>query len=545
MENVGSGGVSAPFTACDDAECIIVIGARPSENHPVAASYLKAAAKRGAKLVVMDPRYQVQLGRYAWKNLQFKPGTDVALLNAMLHTIFAEGLEDRQYIQARADGVDALREKVKQFPPEQMAEVCGIDAETIREVARTYASASASIIFWGMGVSQHVHGTDNSRSLINLALATGHIGRKGTGLHPLRGQNNVQGASDAGLIPMVFPDYQPVTNGDFKKKFEDFWGTELDGQKGLTVVEIVNAIHDGAIRGMYIMGENPAMSDPDQSHARAALAGLEHLVVQEIFLTETARYADVILPASAQQEKRGTYTNTNRQVQMGRPAISLPGQARQDWWITHEIARRMGHDFGFTEVRQIYDEMSQVMPSLNNITWDRVEREDSVTYPCDAPDRPGNEIVFGEGFPTATGRGTMRPVDLTPPDEVPDETYPMVLTTGRQLEHWHTGAMTRRAQVLDSLEPEAVVSMHPREIGKRGWRAGQHVRVTTRRGSIVLRLRADREVPSGVIFIPFAYAEAAANVLTNPQLDPYGKIPEFKFCAARIESAEESQVAAE
>jgi formate dehydrogenase major subunit len=543
MENLGSGGVSAPFNAANDAECIIVIGARPSENHPVAASYLKQAAKDGAKLIVMDPRYQVQLGRYAWRNVQFKPGQDVALLNAMLHTIFAEGLEDTQYIQAHAAGVAALREKVKDFPPEEMAEVCGVDAQTIKDCARAYATSSASIIFWGMGVSQHVHGTDNSRSLINLALATGQIGRKGTGLHPLRGQNNVQGASDAGLIPMVFPDYKPVTNADFKQQFEDYWGTELDGQKGLTVVEIVNAAHEGTIKGMYVQGENPAMSDPDQTHARAALAKLEHLVVQEIFLTETAFHADVVLPASAQQEKDGTYTNTNRQVQLGRAAISLPGEARQDWWITHEIARRMGSDFGFTEVREIFEEMAGIMPSLANITWDRLEREGSVTYPCPAPDHPGEPIVFAEGFPTASGRGGMKPVDLTPPAELPDADYPLVLTTGRQLEHWHTGAMTRRARVLDDLEPEAVVSMHPREIGQRGWRAGQRVRVITRRGSIALRLRADREVPSGMIFIPFAYAEAAANVLTNPQLDPDGKIPEFKFCAARIEAEDEKQAA--
>jgi formate dehydrogenase major subunit len=342
---------------------------------------------------------------------------------------------------------------------------------------------------------------------------------------------------------MVFPDYKPVTNADFKAKFEAYWGTELDGQKGLTVVEIVNAAHDGTIKGMYVQGENPAMSDPDQTHARQALAKLEHLVVQEIFLTETAFHADVVLPASAQQEKTGTYTNTNRQVQLGRPAISTPGQARQDWWITHEIARRMGHDFGFSEVREIYAEMAGIMPSLANITWDRLEREGSVTYPCPAPDHPGEGIVFSEGFPTPSGRGGMKPVDLTPPAELPDADYPLVLTTGRQLEHWHTGAMTRRSRVLDDLEPEAIVSMHPREIGKRGWRAGQRVRVTTRRGSIALQLRADREVPSGMIFIPFAYAEAAANVLTNPQLDPDGKIPEFKFCAARIEAEDEMEAA--
>jgi len=546
IENIGTGGVTAPFNAVADSECIIIIGARPNENHPVASSFFKQAAKRGAKIIVMDPRYNVPLGRYAYRYLQFKPGMDVALLNAMLHVIFAEKLYDQQYIQAHAEGFDELRDKVKDFPPEKMAEICGIEAETIRDAARTYARAQASIIFWGMGISQHVHGTDNARSLINLALATGQVGRPGTGLHPLRGQNNVQGASDAGLIPMVFPNYQPVTNAEFKAKFETAWGAKLDGQAGKTVVEIINAIHDGEIRGMYIMGENPAMSDPDQKHAREALAKLDHLVVQEIFLTETAYHADVILPASTQQEKRGTYTNTNRQVQMGRPALPPPGQARQDWELIVELARRLGLDWRYRDVGEVYTEMASVMPSLKNITWARLEREDSVTYPCDAPDKPGNEILYGEGFPTADGRGRMRAVELVPPDETPDETYPMVLTTGRQLEHWHTGAMTRRSNVLDSLEPEAVASMNPRELKLRGWQPGDYVRVATRRGEITLRLRADREVSQGMIFIPFAYAEAAANVLTNPQLDPYGKIPEFKYCAARVEQVVPAQpIAAE
>ncbi|WP_455374292.1 molybdopterin-dependent oxidoreductase, partial [Limibacillus halophilus] len=320
MEGIGSGAVTAPFTAAGDAECIIVIGARPGQNHPVAATYLKQAAKRGAKLYVLDPRKQA-LSRYATRMLQFKPGTDVALLNAMLHVIVTEELYDKQYVQAHTEGFEALAERVKGFPPEEMEEVCGIPAEVIREVARTYATSRASIIFWGMGVSQHTHGTDNARCLISLALSTGQVGRPGTGLHPLRGQNNVQGASDAGLIPMVYPDYKAVGDAEIKKFYEDFWGRELDPNKGLTVVEIVDAILADEIKAMYILGENPAMSDPDQKHAREALAKLEHLVVQDIFLTETAWHADVILPASAHAEKWGTFTNTNRQVQLARPAV--------------------------------------------------------------------------------------------------------------------------------------------------------------------------------------------------------------------------------
>ncbi len=534
MEGIGSGAVTAPFTSAKDADCIIVIGARPAQNHPVAATFLKNAARQGATLIVIDPRRQA-LSRYATHMLQFKPGQDVALLNAMLYTIVEEELYDRQYVQAQTEGFEALKESIKDFPPETMAEVCGIDAATIREVARIYATSRASIVFWGMGISQSVHGTDNARCLIALALITGQVGRPGTGLHPLRGQNNVQGASDAGLIPLVYPDYRSVEDAAVRAEYEEFWGRQLDPKRGLTVVEIVNAIHEGQIKAMYIMGENPAMSDPDQDHARAALAKLEHLVVQDIFLTETAWHADVVLPASAHAEKTGTFTNTNREVQLGRQVIDPPGDARQDWWLTQEIAKRIGLDWTYTHPKDVFAEMAEIMPSLANITWQRLEREDSVTYPCDAPDQPGNEIMFGDGFPTQSGRGKIVPTGLVPPDELPDETYPMVLTTGRLLEHWHTGAMTRRASQLDALEPEAVVFLSPNDLGSFGIDPGTFVKVETRRGAIVLKVRQDRDVPDGMVFIPFCFAEAAANLLTNPQLDPIGKIPEFKFCAARVE----------
>jgi formate dehydrogenase major subunit len=534
LENIGSGAVTAPFTAAKDADVIIVIGSNPTENHPVAATYFKQEAKRGKTLIVMDPRGQA-LARHATHMLQFKPGSDVALLNALMHVIVEEELFDRQYIQAHTEGFENLRRHLAAFAPEEMAAICGIDADTLRTVARKYASAQRAIIFWGMGISQHVHGTDNARCLISLALMTGHVGRPGTGLHPLRGQNNVQGASDAGLIPMMYPDYGRVAREDVRQRFEQLWGTSLDPEPGLTVVEIVHAILDGQIRGMYIMGENPAMSDPDAKHAREALAKLEHLVVQDLFLTETAMYADVVLPASAWPEKDGTVTNTNRQVQMGRKALPLPGGAREDWWIVQEIARRIGLDWNYQHPREVYDEMARAMPSLANITWPRLERESSVTYPCDGPEARGHEIVFGDRFPTDDGRGRFTPAEVLPPAELPDDQYPMVLTTGRQLEHWHTGAMTRRATYLDALEPEAVASLHPKELRRLGVAPGEPIRVTTRRGAIELKARADRAVSEGMIFIPFAYVEAAANILTNPQLDPYGKIPEYKFCAARVE----------
>jgi formate dehydrogenase major subunit len=544
LEGIGSGAVTAPFMAAENADVIVVIGANPVENHPVAATFFKNATERGAKLVVMDPRGQA-LKRHATHMLQFKPGRDVAMLNAMLHTIIEEQLYDRQYVQANTDDFEKLVENVRDYPPEQMAEVCGIPAATLREVARLYARAEAAIIFWGMGVSQHIHGTDNTRCLIALALSTGQIGRPGTGLHPLRGQNNVQGASDAGLIPMFFPDYKSVEDPEVRSFYEELWGTKLDPKRGLTVVEIMDAVHADQIRGMYIMGENPAMSDPDVQHAREALAKLEHLVVQDIFLTETAKYADVVLPASAWPEKDGTVSNTNRQVQMGRKALPLPGQAREDWAIIIELANRLGMGWSYAHPRDVYAEMMRAMPSLTNITWDRLMRESSVTYPCDAPDQPGHDIVFGNGFPTASGRGKFVPAQIVPPAEEPDTEYPFVLTTGRQLEHWHTGSMTRRASVLDDLEPEAVAYVSSADLRRIGLRAGDAIRVATRRGAIELKARVDGAIPTGMIFIPFAYAEAAANVLTNPQLDPFGKIPEFKFCAARLEPASSAAVAAE
>jgi formate dehydrogenase major subunit len=541
LEGIGSGAVTAPFTAAEDAEVIIITGSNATENHPVAATFFKQAAK-DKTLIVMDPRGQ-QLKRHATHMLQFNPGTDVALLNAMLNVIIDEELFDRQYVEANTEGFENLRHHIKDFTPEAMEDICGIDAETIRTVARAYATAERAIIFWGMGISQSVHGTDNARCLIALSMITGQVGRPGTGLHPLRGQNNVQGASDAGLIPMVFPDYQAVDSEDIRKRFEDAWGTSLDPVRGLTVVEIMDAVHDDVIKGIYIMGENPAMSDPDVDHARAGLAKLEHLVVQDIFLTETAFHADVILPASAWPEKDGTVTNSNRQVQMGRKALELPGDARQDWWIIQEIARRIGLDWDYEHVSDVFGEMKTVMPSFDNITWDRLLAESAVTYPCNAPDKPGNDIVFGEGFPTPTGRAKLVPANIVPPDEQPDDEYPMVLTTGRQLEHWHTGSMTRRSHVLDSLEPEAVASLSPADLRRMAVTPGDPVRIRTRRGAIQLKARADGAVPEGMVFIPFCYAEAAANVLTNPALDPFGKIPEFKFCAVRVEPASDAEAA--
>ena len=534
MENIGSGAVTATFNEIRNADVAIVIGANPTENHPVAATYFKQFAKRGGKLIVMDPRAQ-GLARHATHMLQFKPGSDVSMLNAIMNVIVEEELYDRQYIQAFTENWPAMKSHLAGFPPEKMAAVCGIEADVLRDVARTFATATSGMIFWGMGISQHVHGTDNSRCLISLALMCGHVGRPGTGLHPLRGQNNVQGASDAGLIPMFLPDYQSVTDDGVRSAFTDVWKSDdFSAEKGLTVVEIMDAVHAGDIRGMYILGENPAMSDPDVDHAREALANLDHLVVQDIFLTETANYADVILPSSAWPEKTGTVTNTNRQVQMGRQVLHPPGEAREDWWIIVELAQRLGLDWTYRHPSDVFAEMKINMRSLDNITWERIE-ETAITYPSLGPDDPGQPIVFGDGYPRPEGRARFTPANVVPPDELPDEDYPFVLITGRQLEHWHTGSMTRRASVLDALEPEANCSMHPRTLHRLGLDAGETIRLATRRGSISVMARADRAVAEDNVFLPFAYVEAAANILTNASLDPVGKIPEFKFCAVRVE----------
>lgn len=544
LEGVGSAAVTATFNECKNSDVIVVIGANPTENHPVAATFFKQAAKRGTKLIIMDPR-GTAMKRHAWKMMQFKNGTDVAMLNGLLNVIITEKLYDQQYVQTYTEDFEKLAESVKPFTPEEMSPICGIEPDVLREVARTFARAESAIIFWGMGVSQHTHGTDNARCLIALSLICGQVGRPGTGLHPLRGQNNVQGASDAGLIPMFFPDYKSVENSEIRAKYEAAWGVTLDPKRGKTVVEIMDAIHADEIKGMYIMGENPAMSDPDLNHARGALAHLEHLVVQDIFLTETASYADVILPASAWPEKNGTVTNTNRQVQMGRAAIPLPGEARQDLWIIQDLAQRIGCDWNYTDVSQVFTEMSSLMPALANISWDRVAREDHVTYPVDGPDVSGRDVVFDKGFPREGGVAKLVATRYTAPDEVPDAEYPFILSTGRQLEHWHTGSMTRRATVLDALEPTAIAQLSRGTISKLGIQPGDMVRVSTRRGTVSLAARQDDAVPDGVVFIPFAYVEAAANLLTNPALDPFGKIPEFKFCAAKVERDEPIHEAAE
>ena len=543
LEGVGSAAVSNQVRDVENAGLIFVIGSNPTANHPVAATWMKNAAKKGAKIVLADPRI-TDIGRHAWRTLQFKADTDVALLNALIYTVIDEGLTDQDFIRQRVSNYEALKENVKGYSPEAMAPVCGIAAETLREVAREFASAKGAMILWGMGVSQHVHGTDNARCLIALCSVTGQIGKPGSGLHPLRGQNNVQGASDAGLIPMMFPNYQRVTNPAAHAWFEDFWGASLDNQPGYTVVDTMHKIlapqsDPHKVRGMLIMGENPAMSDPDLNHARHALASLEHLVVQDIFMTETAWLADVVLPATAWPEKTGSVTNTDRMVQLGRQAIDAPGDARADLWILQQLAAGMGLDWRYEGahhgVAAVYEEMRRAMhSSISGITWERLLRESSVTYPCLRENDPGAPTVFIDRFDTDDGRVHLVPADIIPANERPDADFPFVLITGRQLEHWHTGSMTRRAAVLDAIEPMATASLCGADMLALGLAPGDMVTVQSRRGEVAIHVRRDDGTPSGAVFMPFAYCEAAANLLTNAALDPFGKIPEFKYCAVAI-----------
>ncbi len=546
LEGVGSGAVTNPVRDVAHADFVLVIGANPSANHPVAATWIKNAVRRGTKLVLADPR-GTELVPHAWRVLPFHPGSDIALLNALLHTVIEEGLVDPDFIAKRTTGFEALREHVQPFSPERMAPLCGIDAPLLREVARAYASARAAMILWGMGVSQHVHGTDNVRCLIALAAITGQLGRPGTGLHPLRGQNNVQGASDAGLIPMMFPNYQRVSQPAAHAWFETFWGTPLDDKPGYTVVELMNkALAPGTdphkVRGMYIMGENPAMSDPDLNHARAALAGLEHLVVQDIFMTETAWLADVVLPASAWPEKAGSVSNTDRVMQLGRQAVTPPGQARTDLRILQAMAQGLGLRWAYPGpddgVAAVHEEMRQAMSaSIGGVTWERLEREGSVTYPNVADTDPGAAVLFAEHFDTVDGKLKLVGAAMGSPAEVPDEEFPLVFITGRLLEHWHTGSMTRRTGVLDALQPHAYASVHPDDLQRLGIGDSDWVLLRSRRGQLRVRAQADANVPAGTLFMPFAFAEAAANLLTNPALDPTAKIAEVKYCSVALQAA--------
>ncbi|MDE0332264.1 MAG: formate dehydrogenase subunit alpha [Nitrospinae bacterium] len=536
MQTIGSGAVSNPFSDALKADFILVAGANATENHPVAATFIKQAASAGATLAVIDPR-RIDLVDHADMFVQFRPGTDVALFNGLLNVVIEEKLYDADFVAARTEGFEELAENVKPYTPQNVSRLTGVPPETLQKLARLYATSARSIIFWGMGLSQHTHGTDNCRALIALCLICGQIGREGTGLHPLRGQNNVQGASDVGLIPMVYTGYQDVASPRIRRKFEKAWGRKLDPEPGLTVMEVADAALRGEIKGMYIMGENPAMSDPNLNHSRGALANLEFLVVQDIFLTETAYFADVVLPSTAFPEKTGTYTNTDRRVQIGRRAIAPPGEAREDWRIVAEISRRLGYPMKYESEAEIFDEIASLTPFMAGMSYDRLGGH-GLLWPCARPNHKGTEILFGKSFPS--GSGKLIPVRYAPARELPDDDYPFVLNTGRNIYHWHTGAITRRAQALEAAEPGPYVEMSPEDLKRLRIKNGSDVLVESRRGEITLPVRALARVRPGQVFIPFHYVEAAANLLTVDDLDPYGKIPEFKFCAVRVRRARRS-----
>jgi formate dehydrogenase major subunit len=536
FEGIGSGAVSTTYGDVLNADVAVITGSNATANHPVASSFFKQARRRGTTVIYIDPRAS-KVADHADIFCQLKPGTDVAFYNALMHELIRLDLVDHDFIERRTSNYEALVETVREYTPERSGQICEVDPDLIRRVARVWGEARAGVIYWGMGISQHTTGTDNARCLIALCSITGNVGRPGTGLHPLRGQNNVQGASDVGLIPMFYPGYQGVDRADTRARFEEAWGTELDPERGLTVTEIIGSILEGGVRGMYMMGENPFLSDPNINKVRKALSALDFLVVQDIFLTETAEFADVVLPASSYMEKDGTYTNTDRRVQLGRTVLDPPGGARLDWEIVQELAQRLGLDWHYGGPREVFDEMAQLTTGYETLSYDNLGPFGKL-YPNPDPERSdGTVVLFTERFNTDDGLAHIVPAEWLPPKELPDDEYPFVLNTGRLLEHWHTGSMTRRSFALDTIAPRAEVYLHPGDAARLGIEDGGMARVTSRRGTIELHARVSHREAQGNCFIPFHFREAAANLLTIDEIDPMGKIPEFKFCAVRVEPA--------
>ncbi len=534
FEGIGSGAVSTTYGDVVNADVAIVAGSNAPANHPVAASFFKQAQRQGTTIIYVDPRAD-RMAEHADIFCQLKPGTDVAFYNGIMHEVIRLGLVDKEYVAARTSNFDALAATVADYPPERAEQITGVSAGVIREVARIWGEARAGIIFWGMGISQHTTGTDNARCLIAMCAITGNVGRPGSGLHPLRGQNNVQGASDMGLIPMFYPDYQRAAEPAVRERFEGVWGTDLDPEPGLTVTEIIGSVLHGGVRGMYMMGENPFLSDPNINKVRKALSQLDFLVVQDIFLTETCEFADVILPATSYLEKDGTYTNTDRRVQLGRKVLDPPGQARQDWRVVQEVARRVGLDWDYQSPREVFEEIVSLMPSYRNLSYDNLGGTGKL-YPNDDPEHSdGTVVMFDERFNTGDGLAHLVPAQWLPAKELPDAEYPFILNTGRLLEHWHTGSMTRRSYALDAIAPRAEVYVNPLDAEELGLVHDGWARVASRRGQIELNVKVSHREGRGNCFIPFHFREAAANLLTIDEVDPWGKIPEFKFCAVRIE----------
>ncbi len=531
----GSGAMTNTIADVEDADVILITGSNTTENHPVISSFVKRAVKfKGTKLVVVDPR-RIPIAGFAHQFLRQNLGTDVAWINGLMHVIIKEDLYDKTFVDERTQGFEELAKMVEGFTPERVEEITGIPAQNIIDVARMYAGAERAAILYCMGITQHISGTDNVKSLANLAMLCGNMGVPGGGVNPLRGQNNVQGACDMGGLPNVFTGYQPVTNPDAVKKMEAAWGvTGMSDKVGLKVTDMIPKAHSGELKALYIIGENPLVSDPDLNHAEKSIRNLDFLVVQDIFLTETAQLADVVLPSACFAEKEGTFTNTERRVQRVRKAVSPPGEAWDDWRITCAVARRMGYDMTYADAEAIFSEICKVTPSYGGLSYERIEDE-GLHWPCPTPEHPGTPILHTAQFPC--GRGNFHAIDYIPPAEQADDEFPMYLTTGRVLYQYHTGTMTRKTEGLNDRSPGSFVEITPSDADRYGIADGETVTVESRRGAIQARVRVSRKAVEGTVFIPFHFAEAAANKLTNAALDPVSGIPEYKVCAVRLSKA--------
>lgn len=516
-----------------DTNCFFIIGSNTSEAHPLISCHVLKGQKRGAKVIVLDPR-KTQVGHWADFYFCFRPGTDVALLNGLMHIIIQEGLADQDFIRERTEGFDELKACVAQYTPDKVSAICDIPVQSLYEIARTYATIKPAAILYTLGITEHVTGFDNVKSIANLAMLSGNMGISGGGVNPLRGQNNVQGACDMGALPNVYPGYQPVTDPDVQKKFEKAWGSTGPLTVGLTSTQMLPAAGEGKIRALVIVGENPMVADPNINHVKHCLEHTEFLVVQDIFLTETAALAHVVLPGASFAEEDGTFTNTDRRVQRVRKAIEPVGESKPDWWITCQIAKRMGAlGFDYASPKEVMEEVNRLSPIYGGITYERLEKVVGLQWPCPDVNHPGTLFLHKGKF--SRGLGKFFAIEFREADELPDAEYPLVLTTGRVMWHYHTGSMTRRSPKLESEAHEAYVEIHPEDAKKIGLNGHKRVRVTSRRGQIDLGVRITEHIRPGVVYIPFHWAEAPANALTNNALDPVTKTPEYKVCAVKIE----------
>jgi formate dehydrogenase major subunit len=536
VTSFGSGAMTNSVEELRHASCIFAIGTNTTVAHPVLSLNIKEAAKRGATLIVANPK-EIELAQHASIVLRHKPGTDVVLLMGMMRVIVDEGLHDEQFIAERCENFEEFRESLANFDLDFVAQTTGVPKEKIVEAARAYATKKPSSICYAMGITQHTHGTDNVMATANLAMLTGNIGKPSTGVNPLRGQNNVQGACDMGALPNVYPGYQKVVDPDVKKKFEAAWGYELNGSIGTPLTEVFHAISDSKVKAFYMVGENPVLADADANHVEEALKKIEFLVCQDIFLTETAEFAHVVLPAASFAEKDGTNTNTERRVQRVRPAIQPVGDSKPDWWIVCQIAKRMGaKGFDFTDPREIMAEIASVTPSYGGMSFERLENG-GLQWPCPNPEHPGTPFLHAEKF--ARGKGHFVPLEYKLPAELPDDKYPLTLTTDRSLYHFHTSTMSRRVKGLDALDGQELLRIHPDDAANLEIADGDLLHVSSRRGKIKVRAKITDTCPTGVVSLTFHFAEAPTNVLTNAALDPVAKIPETKVCAVRVEKLEE------